>query len=142
MPEIASQELQRSGGLVFEMPTPVISANAGFAGLLYVRGPVRIDGQLEGELIASGTVWIAETARVKARVEARQVVVAGELAGEIRADEKNEILATARVTAALHTPRLVLADGCFFEGRCHAGQAETRPVAEAAQRPVPAPAMP
>ena len=139
---MASQDLQRAGGPVSEVPTPVISANAGFAGLLHARGPVRIDGQLEGEVITSGTVWIGETGRVKARVDARQVVVAGELEGEIRGDEKIELLATARVTAALYTPRLVLADGCFFEGRCCSGREEIHPVPEAPRCPISAPGMP
>jgi hypothetical protein len=36
----------------------------------------------------------------------------------------------------------VLADGCFFEGRCHAGRAETRPVPKAPPCPISAPGMP
>ncbi len=102
-------------------PEPIVAANAEFAGLLHLCGPARIDGRIEGEVIAAGMVWIGETGCVRARVEAVEVVVAGELEGEVRASEKVELLATARVTAALYAPRLVLAEGSFFEGRCHTG---------------------
>jgi len=99
-------------------PEPVIVENAEFAGLLQLRASGRIDGKMEGEVIAAGTVWIGERGRVHARVEADEVVVAGELEGEVRASSKIELLPTARVIAALYTPRVVLAEGSFFEGSC------------------------
>jgi len=108
-------------------PVPIVAANAGFSGLLHVSGPARIDGQVEGEVIVSGTVWIGETGRVRARVVAREVIVAGEIEGEIRVSERIELLPTARVTATLYTPRLVVADGSFLEGRCHTGRGEPLP---------------
>jgi cytoskeletal protein CcmA (bactofilin family) len=109
---------------------------------LYLRGPARIDGRVEGEVIAAGTVWIGESGRVRARVEAQKVVVAGALEGEVRASEKIELLATARVTAALQTPRLVLADGSFFEGRCRTGGGAEPPGNEAPPRPISHPETP
>jgi cytoskeletal protein CcmA (bactofilin family) len=112
-------------------PKPVVAANAEFTGLLQLRRAARIDGAIEGEVIATGMVWIGETGRVRARVEAEEVVVAGELEGEVWASGKIELLASARVTAVLYTPRLVLAEGSFFEGRCHTGS-EGRPAGWAA----------
>jgi cytoskeletal protein CcmA (bactofilin family) len=99
-------------------PAPVIAAGAAFEGLLHLPAPARIDGCLRGEVLAATTVWIGEAARVRARIEAEEVVVEGELEGEVRASRKIELRASARVTATLATPRLVLADGSFFEGRC------------------------
>jgi cytoskeletal protein CcmA (bactofilin family) len=100
-------------------PEPIVAPNAEFTGLLHLNGPARIDGRIGGEVMATGIVWIGEKGRVRARVEAEEVIVAGELEGEVRASGKIELLATARVTAALYTPRVVLAEGSFFEGRCH-----------------------
>jgi len=103
-------------------PEPVVAQNAEFTGLLQLRAAGRIDGKVEGEVIAAGMVWIGESGCVRARVEAEEVVVAGELEGEVRASVKIELLATARVTAALYTPRVVLAEGSFFQGDCHTGR--------------------
>jgi cytoskeletal protein CcmA (bactofilin family) len=107
-------------------PETVIAENAEFAGLLQLRDSGRIDGKLDGEVIAAGTVWIGERGRVRARVYAEEVIVAGELEGEVRASAKIELLATARVTAALYTPRVALAEGSFFEGCCYTAS-EGRP---------------
>jgi cytoskeletal protein CcmA (bactofilin family) len=117
-------------------PAPIVSASADFCGLLQVRGPARIDGLLDGEIVAGDTVWIGESARVRARIEARAVIVAGELAGEVWAAERIELLPTARVSATLHAPRLVVAEGCFLEGRCHTGRGEPPPAPEVHPAPI------
>ena len=112
-------------------PEPVIAAGAAFEGLLQLRQPARIDGALTGEVVAVGTLWIGPSGRVRARIEAEEVVVEGELEGEVRASRKIELRPSARVTAALATPRLVLAEGSFFEGRCETVGAENTAPAEA-----------
>jgi cytoskeletal protein CcmA (bactofilin family) len=123
-------------------PEPVIAQNAEFTGLLQLRAAARIDGKIEGEVIAAGMVWIGETGRVRARVEAEEVVVAGELEGEVRASAKIELLATARVTAALYTPRVVMAEGSFFEGRCYTGSEGRPPDPEVLPRAISSPGTP
>jgi cytoskeletal protein CcmA (bactofilin family) len=123
-------------------PEPIVAPNAEFAGLLHLCGPARIDGRIEGEVIATGMVWVGETGSVRARVEAEEVVVAGELEGEVRASAKIELLATARVTAALYTPRVVLAEGSFFEGRCHTGSGGRPSDPEVLPRAISHPEMP
>jgi cytoskeletal protein CcmA (bactofilin family) len=89
-----------------------------FSGLLLLNGPGRIDGRVDGEVIASDLLWIGQSARVRARVTAPEIIVAGTLEGEARASDRIELLDSAHVTAALDTPRLVLAEGSFFQGRC------------------------
>jgi cytoskeletal protein CcmA (bactofilin family)/F0F1-type ATP synthase membrane subunit b/b' len=99
-------------------PAPVIRRGAEFDGLVLLPASARIDGRISGDVIASGLVWIGEAARVKARIQAEEVVVAGVIEGEVLARQRIELLATARVSGALRAPRLVLADGAFLEGRC------------------------
>ena len=102
-------------------PTCVLKSGAEFSGLLQLNAPGRIDGRVNGEVIASGLLWIGGSARVRARVTAPEIIVAGALDGEARASDRIELLDSARVTAALDTPRLVLAEGSFFQGRCRTG---------------------
>ncbi len=107
----------------------VIGAGAAFDGRLVFRGSARVDGRLRGEVAAQGCLVIGERARVDARIEVDELVVAGELEGEVHARQRVRLLASARVTASLRTPRLALAEGCRFEGRC-----ETLPAPSAAPR--------
>ncbi len=99
-------------------PPSLLRPGARFEGLLALRAPGRIDGCVSGEVIASDLLWIGPSARVKARIEAPEIVIEGEFDGEAEASGRIELLQSARVRARLDTPRLVLAEGCFFEGRC------------------------
>jgi cytoskeletal protein CcmA (bactofilin family) len=107
----------------------LLGPGAAFDGLAVFDGRVRIDGHLRGEVAGTGTLWVGETGRVEARVEADEVVVAGELVGQVRAGRRIELRPTARVKATLDTPSLVLAEGSFLEGRCAAGDAARDAVA-------------
>ncbi len=104
-----------------QAPPLILSGNAEFSGIVVLPRPARIDGRVSGTVLASGLVWFGETARVQARIEAEEVVVAGEVEGPIAARKRVDLLATARVHGDLHTPRLTLADGSVLEGRCRAG---------------------
>jgi cytoskeletal protein CcmA (bactofilin family) len=95
-----------------------LKSGAQFSGLLQLTAPGRIDGRVDGEVVASDLLWIGGSARVRARVTAPEIIVAGTLEGEAHASDRIELLDSARVTAVLDTPRLVLAEGSFFQGRC------------------------
>jgi len=98
-----------------------------FSGLVQLREPARIDGEIEGEIFATDTVWIGETGRVRARIEAPEVVVAGTLAGDIVASRRVELTATAHVTGSVECPVLALAEGGVLDGRCAIGGAAPEP---------------
>ena len=116
-------------------PPPVIRRGAEFDGLVLLPEAARIDGRVCGDVIASGLLWIGEAARLKARIEAGEVVVAGVVEGEVRASERIRLLATGRVTGGLRAPRLVLADGSFLEGLCRTGSNDDDAVPEADSPP-------
>jgi cytoskeletal protein CcmA (bactofilin family) len=102
-------------------PIQLIGAGTAFEGLVSFRGRALIDGELRGEVVASGALHIGEAATVRARIEVDALIVAGSLEGEVIARERIEVLSTARVTGVLNAPRVSLADGCVVDGRCEAG---------------------
>jgi cytoskeletal protein CcmA (bactofilin family) len=88
------------------------------SGKLLFEGPVRIDGQVDGEISANDTVTVGESAVVTAQIKAGAVVIAGKVSGDILAAKRVEIRTTARVFGNLTTPVLVVHDGALFEGHC------------------------
>ena len=106
---------------------PIVGEDAVFEGTLSFRGRVRIDGRLAGAVVATGSLEIGERARVRARVEVDELVVAGALEGDAVARSRIQLLPSARVVGDLRAPALVLADGCRVEGRL-----ETAPVPDSA----------
>ncbi len=94
-----------------------IGKGAKASGKLSFRGPVRIEGEAEGEISADEIV-IATGAVVSARLAASRVMIAGAFSGEVTARERVELLPTARAQCTINTPSLVLAEGAQFDGDC------------------------
>jgi len=88
------------------------------SGKLFFEGPVRIDGQVDGEISANDAVLIGEGAIVTAQLKAASLVIAGKISGDILASKRIEIRPTAKVFGNLTTPVLVVHDGALFEGHC------------------------
>jgi cytoskeletal protein CcmA (bactofilin family) len=87
------------------------------SGKLNFRGPVRIDGEAEGE-ISGDEIIIASGAVVSARISASKVTIAGAFSGEVTARERVELMSTARAQCTISTPSLVLNEGAQFDGDC------------------------
>jgi cytoskeletal protein CcmA (bactofilin family) len=87
------------------------------SGKLNFRGPVKIEGEAEGE-ITGDEVIIANGAVVSARISAAKVTIAGAFSGEVTARERVELMATARAQCTINTPSLVLNEGAQFDGDC------------------------
>lgn len=107
-------------------PATPVPRGASFQGLVLLRGPARIDGRVEGRVVAWDTLWVGREARLEGPVEADNVVVEGTIEGDVRARGRIALESTARVRGELTAERLVLAEGSFLEGSCQAGKESTR----------------
>jgi cytoskeletal protein CcmA (bactofilin family) len=105
-------------------------------GKLFFEGPVRIDGQVDGEISAKDSVVIGEGAIVTAPLKGASVVIAGKVNGDIQASKRIEIRPTAKVFGNLTTPVLVVHDGALFVGQCtmHTEAKEDRSVTPVAAK--------
>src|SRR5438093_7414507 len=91
------------------------------------EGTVRIDGRLDGEIHAKGTVIIGEPAIIEGDVNADTVISGGRVTGNIVASKKVELLAPGSLIGTIKTPLLSLEEGVTFSGNCEAeAQAEVR----------------
>src|SRR5271169_6486492 len=83
------------------------------SGKLSFRGPVKIEGEAEGE-ISGEEVVIATGAVVSARISATKVTIAGAFSGEVTARERVELRGTAGVKSTISTQTLVQKEGAKF----------------------------
>lgn len=102
---------------------PLLAAGARFEGLLVLHGAARIDGSMRGRVLGADVLHIGEAGCLEARIDAEEVVVAGRIVGDVTASRRVELRPTARVEGRLVAPRIALAEGCEFNGPCHAGEA-------------------
>lgn len=89
-----------------------------FKGVLSFAGAVRVDGQVEGEIVGDEVLIIGEPGQVKAEIEVGTLVVSGRVQGTITAKQRVELLRPSRVTGTIRTPCLVVAEGARFNGNC------------------------
>jgi cytoskeletal protein CcmA (bactofilin family) len=87
-------------------------------GTVSFGGSARIDGLVDGEIIATGTLVIGETATITARIKTASLIVAGKVFADITASERIVIEATAQVQGKLCSPMLTIHAGGSYDGDC------------------------
>ena len=90
---------------------------------IHIKGDVTgdedlvIQGHVDGTINLKGhNVTISKSAKVKANIDAKQIIVEGELAGDMNGDEKVIIRETGNVHGNIIAPRVTLEDGAMFKG--------------------------
>ncbi len=89
-----------------------------FNGVLRFSGSVTVAGEYEGEIQASGFLYIRDGASVKANVRAQRIIIGGTVHGNVEAVEEVEMLPGCTVYGNVRSGRVRIADGVIFEGRC------------------------
>ncbi len=104
----------------------IIGPDLTITGDLTSKGELRVDGEIEGNIIGVRLV-IGEHARVTGNVAGEDVVVHGEVMGSVRG-LRVSLQSTSRVQGDVYHQALVMEQGAFFEGKSIRA---TEPLAEA-----------
>lgn len=96
-----------------------------FGGKLCISGSVRIDGRFKGEIWGTGTLVVGKDASIEASVTVDRIQIAGAVTGTLEIKDRTEITETGSFMGTVRTPRLVVGEGAFFEGRCAMGGDES-----------------
>jgi len=76
-----------------------------------------VDGEVEGSIALRGqSLTIGPNGRVRANVEARNVILHGRVDGDIHASERVELRKSASLSGDITTARISIEDGAFFKG--------------------------
>lgn len=96
----------------------LIGEEAYFHGVLAVKGSLRVEGVVEGDVNDAVAVEIGKKGRIKGNITAETVSIAGAVEGDVVASRSIDILAGARLQGNLRTPRLRVEDGGLLDGQC------------------------
>lgn len=88
-----------------------VARGTSFSGTLSSDGNITIEGTFDGELQAKEMIYIDESAKVQADLNADEVVVAGQVTGSIRASRRFHALATAQIGGEVQCAHLVIDEG-------------------------------
>jgi cytoskeletal protein CcmA (bactofilin family) len=103
-----------------------------------------VDGEVEGSISLRGqSLTIGPNGRVRANLEARNVIVHGRVDGNVNASDRVDLRKSASLTGDIATARIAIEDGAYFKGTIDIQKAETPAKPEVKPAPVvSAPAPP
>ncbi len=93
-----------------------LGMNSRFKGELNVRGTLRVDGTVEGQLDADYVI-LSESAEVKGGIKAQRIIIGGKMDGNVRAQELVEIKSKGKVFGDIFTPKLAIIEGAELNGK-------------------------
>ena len=76
-----------------------------------------VDGEVEGSITLRGqSLTVGPNGRVRANIEARNVILHGRVDGDIHATDRVELRKSASLSGDISTARISIEDGAFFKG--------------------------
>lgn len=112
------QSAERLGEESYSNLRSAFSPGTFIQGKLSFESPVKVDGQLHGELFSTALVVIGEKGSIDVRAEVESLVVFGTVKGKIRARKRIEVLPGGDLNAEIDTPVLVIHEGGLMNGEC------------------------
>lgn len=100
------------------LPNTTIGIGSSFRGTLMVSGTLRIEGELEGDVLNCERLEIGEHGVMRADIEVKEAVIEGRVYGNVRALGILEMKAGARVEGDVAAMSVVMEPGVHFTGRC------------------------
>lgn len=99
----------------------LIGAGTRIVGDVHFTGGLRVDGEIDGSIIATpgkpSTLVLSEHARVNGEVNVTHLVVNGEVTGPVNVAEYLELQGKSKVTGDVHYKTLEIQLGAVVEGR-------------------------
>jgi cytoskeletal protein CcmA (bactofilin family) len=106
-------------------------------GTVECEGTMRLDGKVDGKVLARDSVIVGETGIIKADIMAPNIVIGGKVTGNVTAENRVELLPSAQLYGDIQTPILAIAEGVVFQGNCNMkGKVEPREKVKAEGEPI------
>lgn len=87
-------------------------------GKLSFSGPVKLEGQLSGEIFSSSAVIVSAEALVDGRLDVESLHVYGQVKGKVRTRLAVHVHAGGEVSAEVDAASLIIEEGGRFNGDC------------------------
>lgn len=122
----------------------IIGGGMSVRGDIDTAGVVKVEGRVEGQVIAKAQVLVSKGGMVHGDIETREAIVGGTVRGAIRALDRVEIQVGAMVLGDITTRRISVAEGSTLNGQIRMAEAESaaeprRAAGRLEPRPAPAP---
>jgi cytoskeletal protein CcmA (bactofilin family) len=114
--------------------TTYLGSGMDLKGTVVLRGTIKVDCRIEGDIYAMGTIEVGEQGVIEGTVHTRTLLNSGNIKGTIIATEKICLRKLGLLIGEVHTPLFTVEEGARFQGVSHMalGQSEQELQAPAA----------
>ena len=102
-------------------PISLVPEGRHFEGLVVFFGDGALEGDVRGEVRASGSLRLGSNSRVTGPVYADEVELTGQLEGYVVARRLAKLTEGATLRGTLSSPKVFVADGARIQGACRIG---------------------
>lgn len=98
--------------------TAFLGKGTEFKGILSFEGTIRVDGNVNGEVVSKDTLIAGDGAVLQGEITVGTIISSGKIMGNINASQKVHILAPGNIQGTIRTPKLIIEEGVIFDGKC------------------------
>jgi cytoskeletal protein CcmA (bactofilin family) len=102
----------------------IISNSVKLEGKITSSGNIRVDGEIQGDIIAQSNVTIGEQGQVNGKINASVINMGGKVSGSVSAKEKLVLESKGNLTGDIFTKILVIEAGAKFDGKSKMGESK------------------
>ena len=96
----------------------MVAAGTKIVGTIETETDLRIDGELEGEIISKSKVIIGSTGVIKGKINCDSATIMGTVNGTIIASDIVSLAKTAKFTGDIETNVIAIEPDAYFSGTC------------------------
>jgi cytoskeletal protein CcmA (bactofilin family) len=108
------------GGVKSE-ETTIISNGVKIEGKITSSGNIRVDGEIQGDIISQSNVSVGENGQVNGQINAEVITIGGKVSGTVKAKEKLVLDSKGNLRGDIFTRILVVEAGAKFDGKSKMG---------------------
>jgi cytoskeletal protein CcmA (bactofilin family) len=99
----------------------ILGPGTKITGNIETNGDIRIDGNIDGNIVSKGKVVVGNNGFVKGEIQCVNAELSGTLHGKIIVTELLTLKATSKITGEMVIGKLSIEPGALFTGNCSMG---------------------
>ena len=109
----------------------IIAKGTKIVGTITTNSDIRIDGELEGDLVCKGKIVVGQQGNIKGNVDCANAEVMGNINGKMIVNGTLSLKATSKIWGQIKTKILSIEPEAQFTGSCEMGNANNSPTQSA-----------
>ncbi len=96
----------------------LIGKNTKFSGKIEAKGAIRVDGEVEGDIVVDGNITIGADGKITGNIEGNNIFISGIIHGNIKCNEHLRLGNTAKLYGDVEVKTLIVDENAVFDGNC------------------------